>query len=157
MKHIQFLRVFFAVFVTLYCCFLYANNNDQRSILEKNWVLKQGEYTIENETVFGNSVFTCSKNIPVVLITGQTIPHPIEFHTFVRLHTEPGGSAYASFQVGKKDASDTGFSLSLSITDNALYPERVQCSVRYQGKYLHDNNELAKDLNWVPAFSNDFT
>jgi len=73
------------------------------------------------------------------------------------LRTDQGGSAYASFQIGKKDAADTGFSLSLSITDNLLYPERVQCSVRYQGKYLHDNNELAKDLNWVPGFSNEFT
>ncbi|MCX7705324.1 MAG: hypothetical protein N2115_03580, partial [bacterium] len=124
---------------------------------EKNWKKQQGDFVDEKETAAGLPVIAATKPGWLVFISNERLKVPVEMRGFVRLKTDKNKSAYAYFQLGKKDASDQGITLSLGITDNPTYPERVGCSVRNSGKFLHDNNELAKNMDWTPVFSNDFT
>ncbi len=125
--------------------------------LEKHWDKRQGDFVVEKETLKNMPVITASKPGYLSFVSKEKIRVPVEMRCFVRLRTFASKSAHASFHIGKKDISDPGLTLTLSLTDNPQYPERVNCSVRNSGKLLHDNNELAKNMDWVPVFSNGFT
>ncbi len=123
----------------------------------ENWEKQQGDFIIEKETLGNMPVITASKPGWLLFISKKELRAPLEMRAFIRLRTIVSKSAYAYFHLGKKDASDPGLTLSLSLTDNPAYPERVACYVTSSGKYLHDNNELGKNMDWTPVFSNDFT
>ncbi|MCM8806239.1 MAG: hypothetical protein NC825_05875 [Candidatus Omnitrophica bacterium] len=155
MKKEFILKIFlWFLFVTTSVVFC-QQESKTRFVFENQWTVKQGEIVFEREKGF-DYVIGCSKPAPVVLVSKNPVSSPVEFRGFVRLRTINNKSSYASFQIAKKEVSDPGLTISLSLTDHPLYPERVNCSVRYQGKYLHDNNEIGKNMDWIPAFSNDF-
>jgi len=162
-------KVFFpciGLCVLFFVSFLYAEDQVQLgnsinpagfvSVLEKNWTKQQGDFVVEKEVLCNMPVITASKSV-CLLVSKEKFRTPIEMRAFVRLRTTVNKSAYAYFYLGKKDVNDSGLTLSLTTTDNPSYPERVSCSVRNSGKYLYDNNELGKTMDWVPYFSNNFT
>ncbi len=134
-----------------------ADSSDIVSVFEKNWNRQQGDFSIEKEKILNMPVITSIKPGWLLFVSKEKLRAPVELRTYVRLRTTANKSAYASFHLGKKDTADPGLSLALSLTDNPQYPERVSCSVRNSGRYLHNNNELGKNMDWIPTFSNDFT
>ncbi len=127
------------------------------SSFEMDWIKRQGDFAVEKEAISGMFIVTATKPGWLSFISKEKFNVPIEMRAFVRLRTIANKSAYAYFQIGKKDAADQGINLSLSTVDNPAYPEHVGCSVRNSGKLIHDNDESGKTMDWVPVFSNDFT
>jgi len=134
----------------------FIDSADFVSAFETNWTKQTGDFVVEKETLRNMPIITAST--PTCMLVGkENFNTPIEMRALIKLRTTVNNSAYAYFYLGKKDINDTGLMLSITTTDNPGYPERVSCSVRNSGKYLYDNNEIGKNMDWTPSFSNDFT
>lgn len=117
------------------------------------WTYLSGDYAIAPDKDRGKPVLTVGK-VPLVLESKGPVAAGREMKLLLRLRTDMAPSVSAAFQVGQKDAKDAGLRMVLSTSRGA---DAVYCNVTHGPKPLHDNNELAKTMDWTPEFANSFT